>query len=50
MMIGDMTNSGDAESHVEARRILDRLPMPWHVMMGNHDGRDDAARRVEVSI
>lgn len=46
MVTGDMADSGDAESYAEARRILDRLPMPWHVMMGNHDGRDGEARRV----
>jgi 3',5'-cyclic-AMP phosphodiesterase len=46
MVTGDMTDSGDAESYAEARRILDRLPMPWHTLMGNHDGRASHARTV----
>ena len=46
MVTGDMTDSADVESYIEARRILDRLPMPWHGLMGNHDGRISNARSV----
>lgn len=45
MVTGDMADSGDTESYLEARRILDRLPMPWHTLMGNHDGRESSARK-----
>ncbi len=43
MVTGDIVHTGDDGAYGEARRILDRLPMPWHMLMGNHD--DDGARR-----
>ena len=42
MVTGDLTDMGDAESYGDVRRILDRLPMPWHALMGNHDIRSVA--------
>lgn len=44
MVTGDLTDEGDEASYKDARRILDRLPCPWHGMMGNHDGRQSQAQ------
>lgn len=37
---GDLTHNGDPLAYGEAVRILSRLPMPVHLMIGNHDDRD----------
>jgi 3',5'-cyclic AMP phosphodiesterase CpdA len=37
MVTGDLVDLGNAESYREVCSILDRLPMPWHGLMGNHD-------------
>ena len=37
MVTGDLTDQGDAESYTEVCEILDRLEIPWHGLMGNHD-------------
>lgn len=37
---GDLTHDGDALAYAEAGRVLSRLPMPVHLMIGNHDNRD----------
>ena len=42
MMTGDITDLGDRDSYQDAKRILDRLPFPWHGLMGNHDARSIA--------
>ena len=46
MVTGDFTDAGDVESYQSARRILDRLPHPWHGLMGNHDGKAPNAQIV----
>ncbi|WP_062018405.1 phosphodiesterase [Aureimonas sp. AU4] len=37
---GDLTHDSDPLAYREAARILSRLPMPVHLMIGNHDDRD----------
>jgi Icc protein len=39
LMSGDVTNDGDAPSYTRARELLGALPMPVHVLPGNHDDR-----------
>ena len=46
MVTGDLAEAGDVASYQTARRILDRLPHPWHGLMGNHDGRTSNAQIV----
>ncbi|MEP3115812.1 phosphodiesterase [Nisaea sp.] len=36
---GDLTHSGNAQAYEAARDHLSRMPMPVHLMMGNHDDR-----------
>lgn len=36
---GDLTHDGDPLGYAEAARILSDLPMPVHLMIGNHDDR-----------
>jgi len=46
LVSGDVTNDGDAPSYTRARELLGALPMPVHVLPGNHDDR--GALRAEV--
>ena len=39
MVTGDLTNDGDAALNAALRERLDRLPMPWLPLVGNHDDR-----------
>jgi 3',5'-cyclic AMP phosphodiesterase CpdA len=39
LVSGDVTNAADAASYALARELLDALPMPVHVLPGNHDDR-----------
>jgi 3',5'-cyclic-AMP phosphodiesterase len=41
--VGDLTLDGmnDAGELHRARRLLDRLPVPWHAVPGNHDVGDN---------
>ncbi|KLN59196.1 hypothetical protein WH96_18820 [Kiloniella spongiae] len=39
IITGDLTDRGDPQSYREFIRILDRLPIPWYALMGNHDER-----------
>jgi 3',5'-cyclic AMP phosphodiesterase CpdA len=39
LVSGDVTNDGDAPSYARAREVLAALPMPVHVLPGNHDDR-----------
>jgi len=34
---GDITEAGDGESLLEAKKILDQLHMPYHITVGNHE-------------
>lgn len=45
MVTGDLTDEGDEISYKEVCSILDRLQIPWHGLMGNHDD-GDIARQV----
>ncbi|MEM9605490.1 MAG: metallophosphoesterase [Pseudomonadota bacterium] len=36
---GDIANSGSVADYRAARHLLDRLPMPWYPLVGNHDAR-----------
>ena len=48
LVSGDVTNDGDAPSYTRARELLGALPMPVHVLPGNHDDR--AALRAEFGL
>lgn len=37
---GDLSHGGDAPAYAAVARILSCLPMPVHLMIGNHDDRD----------
>ncbi|MBR9652982.1 phosphodiesterase [Thalassovita aquimarina] len=37
IVTGDMTHWGDADAYVAFAREIHRLPMPVHLMVGNHD-------------
>lgn len=39
MVTGDLTNDGDASLNAALRERLDRLPMRWLPLVGNHDHR-----------
>jgi len=39
MITGDITHFAEPEAYAEARRQFERLAMPWHLLIGNHDGR-----------
>jgi 3',5'-cyclic AMP phosphodiesterase CpdA len=45
--LGDLTLNGmnDASELHRARRLLDRLPVPWHAVPGNHDVGDNPLDR-----
>ena len=36
---GDVTHWGETEAFAEFREIMNRLPVPWHAIPGNHDIR-----------
>ena len=40
MDAGDLVDAGSADEYANLRRILDRLPMPYRLIPGNHDERD----------
>ncbi|MFC3101670.1 metallophosphoesterase [Altererythrobacter lauratis] len=40
VLSGDITDRGDAESFARTAELLNDLPFPVHVMVGNHDSRD----------
>jgi Icc protein len=46
MLTGDLADKGEAEAYRDVKAILDRLPFPWHPLMGNHDNRSQA--RTEI--
>ena len=39
VITGDLTDRGDAPSYARLASIVDRLPMPVRLMIGNHDDR-----------
>jgi 3',5'-cyclic AMP phosphodiesterase CpdA len=40
VITGDLADRGDEASYRRLRPLLDRLPMPVQLMIGNHDSRD----------
>jgi predicted phosphodiesterase len=44
---GDLTSTYRQEEFLEAKRIFDRLRMPYHVLRGNHDRRGKPGERDE---
>ncbi|HET7455873.1 MAG TPA: phosphodiesterase [Solirubrobacterales bacterium] len=45
---GDLSDSGDEADYLLARRLLDRLDAPVHVLPGNHDLRGPLRRTFEL--
>jgi 3',5'-cyclic-AMP phosphodiesterase len=45
---GDLTAAGSEEDSLAARRLLDRLEVPVHVLPGNHDLRASLRRAFEL--
>ncbi len=43
MITGDIAHWGEPEAYALARRQFERLAMPWHVLIGNHDERQPFA-------
>jgi len=37
MVLGDLTDSGEKSEYLEAKKILDRLTVPYFPLIGNHD-------------
>src|SRR5437868_2840523 len=37
VLTGDITEFGSDEEIIEAKKILDSLNKPWHIIPGNHD-------------
>lgn len=37
LVTGDISDSGDRSSLVRARSVLDKLRVPYHIIMGNHE-------------
>lgn len=50
VVTGDITHHGDLASFTRARAMLDRLPMPVHVLIGNHDERAPAAQAFDLPL
>ena len=44
IVTGDLTDRGKPEEYGAVRFILEKLSMPWHVVPGNHDDRDNFLR------
>ena len=40
VITGDITDRGDIRAYHDFREIIQRLPMPCHPLIGNHDDRD----------
>jgi len=41
IVTGDLTDQGQSEEYAAIRPILDELSMPWYVIPGNHDHREN---------
>jgi len=41
---GDVSHNGTAEEYHSARKLLDKLDMPYFVMVGNRDNRTELLR------
>jgi 3',5'-cyclic-AMP phosphodiesterase len=46
VQLGDLADHGARHEFDRARKILDRLEMPWYVVMGNHDVYEVAEERL----
>lgn len=42
MVTGDLADRAEPDAYREVGALLDRLPMPWHPLLGNHDIRATA--------
>jgi len=40
IITGDLTERGEVAAYAALKEMLSRLPMPWHLMLGNHDERE----------
>jgi 3',5'-cyclic AMP phosphodiesterase CpdA len=50
VVTGDLTNRGTREGFLLARRMLDRLHMPYYVLPGNRDIRVEGERELFLSV
>lgn len=50
LLTGDLADAGQPEAYTLAMRILGRLPMPWHVIPGNHDAREAMRERLGAHL
>ncbi len=39
IVTGDLADRGEAAAYQGLRTVLERLAMPWHLLLGNHDNR-----------
>jgi 3',5'-cyclic-AMP phosphodiesterase len=47
VVTGDLTHWGEAEAYDLFRQVMDRLTIPWRVLVGNHDRRANCLRALD---
>lgn len=40
IITGDLADKGDPKAYQELRKTLEKLKLPWHLLIGNHDHRE----------
>ena len=40
IITGDLTNNGDRQAYLDLRKILNKLNIPFYMLIGNHDHRE----------
>ncbi len=43
VLMGDLANSGKTAEYQRLKQVLDRAPLPWSLIPGNHDNRTNLA-------
>jgi len=41
VLLGDLTNSGKQSEYLRVKQVLETCPLPWSLIPGNHDNRDN---------